>query len=82
MKQLRQEVIDQIPDRGGLFEVADMMFLQALNITTEEMDFMAENASEEEIETFVKFEGTFTEKRKSLEVRNKYIKLYKEKYGS
>ena len=78
MKKLRKEVIDQFPNSGGLFELADIIFLQALNMTTQELDFLSEHASDTEIDALNRFDGSFTEKRKSLEIRNKYIKLYEQ----
>jgi hypothetical protein len=80
MKNLRPEI--KIKSSGGLEVLFDNSVKQLFNITDEEYDFICENASDEEINTFLgalgdlKTEPTFTEKRKSLEVRNKYLELF------
>lgn len=76
MKKLRPEVESTIPQQGGLFEVADMHFMGMFNITTDELDYIGEFATDDELGIFVKNRPTFSEKRQALEIRNKYIELY------
>jgi hypothetical protein len=80
MKNLRPEI--KIKSSGGLPDLFDNSIKQLFNITDGEYDFICENASDEEINTFLgvfgglESEPTFTEKRKGLEVRNKYLEQY------
>lgn len=81
MKILRPEVIAQHKSSGGIFEAMDNGFTELFNVTTQELDFIAENATEEETDILVNlatYEGrkSFTDRRKALEVRNKYLELY------
>jgi hypothetical protein len=83
MKNLRPEV--KIKGSGGLHDIFDNAIKGLFNITDEEYDFICENASDEEINTFLaafgglETEPTFTEKRKGLEIRNKYLEQYNKK---
>lgn len=80
MKNTRPEI--KFKGQGGMVDVFDDFIKGAFNITDEEYDFICENASDEELDEFLgglgSFEtlATFSEKKKSLEVRNKYLGLY------
>ena len=82
MKVLRPEVQACLksnqPGKHGVFDLMDDMFLSFYNVTDNEFDFMLEHVTEEEEEIIVKAvdSSSFTLKRKSLEIRNKYLKLF------
>ena len=82
MKNIREEV--KIKGAGGVTDLIDDMIKQAYNITDDEYDFIAGETSDEDLNIFLdglgdfKTTSTFTEKRRALEVRNKYIKMYNE----
>ena len=63
----------------------DDVIKQSYNITDEEYDFISLESTDEDLEIFLEGLGslesqsTFGEKRKALEVRNKYLKLYYDK---
>lgn len=82
MKVLRPEVQEclksHLPGKHGVFDLMDDMFLSFYNVTDNEFDFMLEHVTEEEEEIIVKAvdSSSFTLKRKSLEIRNKYLKLF------
>lgn len=61
-----------------MFDLMDDLFLSAYNVTDNEFDFMLEHATEEEKEIIVEAvdSDSFSLKRKSLEIRNKYLKLF------
>ena len=79
MKIVRPEI--KFACQGGFFDAVDDAVKKGFNITDEELDFLSENSNDEELNAFcivgVKV-NTFTEKRKALEVRNKYVELYYE----
>jgi hypothetical protein len=80
MKNTRPEI--KFKGQGGITDVFDDFIKGAFNITDEEYDFICENASEKELDELLGGLGssetlaTFSEKKKSLEVRNKYLGLY------
>lgn len=74
MKVTRPEV--KFKGCGGLTDAYDDMFKQALNITDEEYNYICETASDEEIQVLCGFDGKFSEKRKALEIRNKYVRYF------
>ena len=82
MKVLREEVQaclkSSLPGEHGMFDLMDDLFLSAYNITDDEFDFMLEHVTEEEEEIIAKAvdSDSFSLKRKSLEIRNKYLKLF------
>mgnify|MGYP000088070722 FL=1 len=82
MKVLREEVQaclkSSLPGEHGMFDLMDDLFLSAYNITDDEFDFMLEHATEEEEGIIAEAidSPSFTVKRKSLEIRNKYLKLF------
>lgn len=83
MKKIREEV--EIKGSGRVTDLVDDMIKQAYNITDEEYDYIAGETSDEDLQVFLdglgdfKTPSTFTEKRRALEVRNKYIKMFNEK---
>jgi hypothetical protein len=56
-----------------VFGIMDDAFTKLFNLTLEELDYMGENMSVDEIDILWSLE-TFTSRRKALEVRNKYLK--------
>ena len=83
MKNLRPEVIECLkshkPGTHGLNDLMDDMFLSTLNMTDDEFDFMLENLSEEEndfISVIFEDDASFSDKKKMLVIRNKYLKLF------
>lgn len=89
MKILRPEVQvclkSHLPGRHGMNDLMDDMFLSLLNMTDDEFDFMLENVTGEEneiVETILTEEDLpFAVKRKALDIRNKYLKLFNERDG-
>ncbi len=82
MKKLRPEVEESIKNSNyDLFGMLDQALFTAFNITEDELQFIHDNASDEELQTFVGGLGRyneaplFSEIRKSLQIRNKYLKL-------
>ena len=77
MKHLREDI--ELAKAGGFFDLVDNLIKTAFNITDEEYDYICEHATEEEIEEFVLALGsnegpsTFTQRRRALEIRNKYL---------
>ena len=85
MKKLRKEVDDCLAGKGGVFvSLMDILHCTAYNVTIDEIETMCEQASDEEINIVAAGLGgldtpsTFTEKRRALEVRNKYVNYYKQ----
>lgn len=81
MKIIRKEVEECIPNSGSFFEMMDMMFLPAFNITDKELDYISEKATDEEIDSLIaaipaKGTTSFTVRRKALGIRNKYLLEY------
>lgn len=82
MKVLRPEVQEclksHLPGKHGVFDLMDDLFLSLYNITDEEFDFMLQHATDEEEQIIVQAidSESFSVKRKSLEIRNKYLKLF------
>ena len=80
MKNLRPEV--ELKSSGGLADLFDNAVKQLFNITDEEYDFIAENANDEELDAFtaalggLETKATFAEKRRGLEVRDKYLAIF------
>jgi hypothetical protein len=79
MKILRPEVEACIVNGGGMQDMFDNVIKVLFNITDDEYDFIAENASDEEINVFLtalgslENESTFAERRRALELRNKLL---------
>jgi len=86
MKKLRKEVDDCLHGKGGDFMgLMDILHCTAYNVTIDEIETMCEQATDEEINIVAAGLGgldthsTFTEKRRALEVRNKYVEYYQTK---
>ncbi len=87
MKILRPEVLKcvkyNVPGKLGAFDLIDDLFVMLFNVTDEELDFICANASAEENSILVDAVSgaenslqLFTNIRKALEVRNKYLEMY------
>jgi len=77
MKKLRKEI--EFKGQGGLFDAFDDMLKQKYNITDEEYNYISMTATDEDLSLFLGGLGStpsFTTKRKSLEIRNKYLNLF------
>lgn len=90
MKILRKEV--KLASHGDMIDLIDNVLKTALNITDDELDYMLEVATDEEVEAItlmigsVKLDGevnltTFDQRRKALEIRNKYLAEYESKHN-
>lgn len=77
MKNLREEV--KIKGHGVLSDIFDDVIKASYNITDDEYDYIAGEATDEELDFFVGglngVKATFTTRRLALEIRNKYLKL-------
>ena len=84
-KVLRKEVSDTMPASGGMLDLFDMMVYSFYNITSDELDIITENATDEELNDFVNGMGgletgaTLSEIRKGILVRNKYVEYFNSK---
>lgn len=81
MKVLRPEVEACLksgrPGMHGITDLLDDMIVSQFNITDDEFDFICEHATDEELEVFTLMEGApFSERRKALEIRHKYVNLF------
>lgn len=80
MKILRPEVDACILSGGGLHDMFDNVIKVLFNITDAEYDFIAETASDSELDVFLSALGgldkssTFTERKNALILRNKFLK--------
>jgi len=85
MKILREEVENGVPSSGGLTDLFDGVIYTSYNITSDELNILCEKVTDEEMDLFVDGLGTtdssptFSQIRKGLEVRNKYVEYYKPK---
>ena len=88
MKILRPEVQACIVENRGLHDLFDNMIKVLFNITDEEYDFIAEHATDQELDTFLTAlgtdlkESTFSERRKSIELRDKMLARLNEEKNS
>jgi hypothetical protein len=79
MKKLRPEVENDIKYSGGIFGLMNNIIYTGFNITSDELDYICENATDDELDIFVNGLGeyekppTFSEIKKSLEIRNKFL---------
>lgn len=81
MKVLRPEVNACLksgkPGMHGITDLMDDMMISSFNITDDEFDFICENAEESELNAIVLPDGaSFSERRKAIEIRNKYLTLF------
>ena len=81
MKKLRPEVENDLKGRGNIMESMDDVYCSAFNMTLDELDYIAEHATDDEIMILndglggLNKKSTFTEKRQSLMIRNKFLTL-------
>jgi hypothetical protein len=79
MKILRPEVEACIVETADFFEFMDNLILTLFNITNDEYDYIIANATDEDLQVFVAALGTdekastFTQRRLSLELRNRML---------
>ena len=82
-KNLRKEVIEDIPRSGGITDAIDGTIYSFYNITSEELDIICNDSTDEELSYFLDGMGgysskpTYSEIKKGIEIRNKYIDYYK-----
>jgi hypothetical protein len=76
MKKIRKEI--EFKSKGGFFDLFDNVFKSAYNITDEEYDYICEHATDEELNSLLCENPDFSNKRKALIIRNKYLVLMKE----
>jgi hypothetical protein len=82
MKILRPEVEACIKSCGGIHDLFDDMIKSFYNITDDEYDYLAGNASTEELDIFIAALGglenpsTFSQRKAALIVRNSYVEKY------
>jgi hypothetical protein len=83
MKILRPEVENDLNgcSSGGMNTLMDILFSTAFNVTLDELDYIAEHATDDEVNILISglggidYSSTFTEKRESLMIRNKFLEL-------
>lgn len=75
MKKLRPEI--EFKNKGSMADLFDNEFKAAYNVTDSEYNYICEFANDEELGIMASPES-FSEARKALEIRNKYLKLYNE----
>ena len=83
MKNLRKEVDDCLQGRGGDFVgLMDILYCTAFNVTIDEIESLCKQATDGELNIINEGLGTlddmstFTQKRRALEIRNKYVNYY------
>jgi hypothetical protein len=83
MKNLRPEVTNHVcKEINELFQMFDLIYISALNITPDELDILVEKMSEEELEMWANLILTklpFTKRKQILNLRNKHINYFYEK---
>lgn len=83
MKILRKEVEDCLKDCGGMTDIIDDVIKASFNITDKEYDIICNTSTEEDMEMFIdaldgmETPSTFSQKKKGLIVRNKYVDYFK-----
>jgi hypothetical protein len=83
MKITRKEVQNDVPCSGGITDLMDGAIYLLYNITSDELDKICTLSIDDELTDFIDGLGTldekptFTQMRKGLEVRNKYVDYYK-----
>jgi hypothetical protein len=86
MKRLRLKVLEytyaNVEISNNLLQLFDQIYMQALNITPEELDILVEKMSEEELELWsdlIYKPLSFSDRRKIIKFRNKHINYFYEK---
>jgi len=59
--------------RGGIFDAFDNVIKSYYRISDDEYDIIAEKASEDELGIFLDENPNFAQKRKQIELLNKYV---------
>jgi hypothetical protein len=83
MKILRKEV--HLATEGDMLDLIDNVIKAGFNITDEELDFICETATDEEVDVITAAIGTidvgaaFSERKSALILRNKYLDLFNTK---
>ena len=86
MKNIGEDV--KIKGSGCIMDSIEDVIKQSYNITDELYDYIAEKTSDEDLKIFLDGLGgfnnpsTFSEKRASLEIRNKYLAMYQNERSS
>lgn len=62
----------------SIFDLFDDVIKSAFNINDAEYDFIAEKASDEDLNILLIEEPTFQQRRKMIEIRTKYLQQYNE----
>jgi hypothetical protein len=81
-KILRPEVQNDVPASGGITDLMDGLFYTFYNITSDELDIICENGTDEELDAFVSATNStedtsfITLIREGIAVRNKYVPYY------
>ena len=86
MKKLRKEVEQCIDNVDGNFiSLMDLLYCNAFNVTISEIEQICEQATDDELNIIViglgtlNSSSTYNEKRRALEIRNKYVEYYQTK---
>jgi hypothetical protein len=83
MKILRKNI--HLVTEGDMLDLIDNVIKAGFNITDEELDFICETATDEEVEVITEAIGTidegasFSKRRSALIIRNKYLDLFNTK---
>ena len=83
MKIIRDEVQNEVSYRGGITDLIDGVIYLSYNITSDELDKICTLCIDEELNDFIDGLGslnlkpTFSQMKKGLEIRNKYVDYYK-----
>ena len=83
MKILRKNV--HLATEGDMLDLIDNVIKAGFNITDEELDFICETATDEEVDVITAAIGTidvgstFSERKSALILRNKYLDLFNTK---
>jgi len=68
------------PEHRSMFDVLDEKMQRAYRLTEQQYQFAICRMSDDELEDFILGERpTFAEKRKSLEIRDKYLSIFNHK---
>ena len=62
-------------DSGGMLDVIDNTVKSAFRINDKEYDFIADKLTNEEMELFLNENKSFSEKRKTLVLLEKYLRM-------
>ena len=69
------------PDHRSMFDVLDEKIRNGYRLTQQQYEFAICRMSDDELEEFILGEHpTFSEKRRSLEIRDKYLSIFNHKH--